>query len=60
MKDKRQKQKQKAKIIREKLIQKKEHIQSIRKDLEKKRKKLEKKMTTMMILFLLKRNKRMR
>lgn len=43
MKDKRQKQKQKAKIIREKLIQKKEHIQNIRKDLEKKRKKLENK-----------------
>ena len=41
MKDKRQKQKQRAKMISEKLIEKKEHIENLKKELEKKRKKLE-------------------
>ena len=37
MKDKRQKQKEKAKIISEKLKQKKEHLQDLKKEQEKKR-----------------------
>jgi len=47
MKDKRKKQKEKAKLICEKLIQKKEHLQDIKKDQEKKRKKLENKIAKM-------------
>lgn len=43
MKDKRKKQKEKAKLISEKLLQKKELLQNLKKDEEKKRKKLEKK-----------------
>ena len=47
MKDKRQKQKEKAKIISEKLKQKKEHLQDLKKEQEKKRKKLENKIVKM-------------
>ena len=47
MKDKRQKQKEKAKIINQKLKEKKEHLQDIKKEQEKKRKKLENKIVKM-------------
>ena len=47
MKDKRQKQKEKAKIINRKLNEKKEHLQDIKKEQEKKRKKLENKIVKM-------------
>ena len=42
MKDKRKKQREKAKIISEKFIQKKEHLLNLKRDQEKKRKKIRK------------------
>ena len=47
MKEKRQKQKEKSKIVFEKLMQKEERLQNIRKAKEKERKKLENKIDKM-------------
>lgn len=47
MKDKRKKQREKAKIISEKFIQKKEHLLNLKRDQEKKRKKLENRIVKM-------------